>query len=403
MDSRQEGLLDAHQRNIGTRRGGRQARGRTRGIHRGILQVLKERILRVIASQLPGPRVNILNLRVSQIDQRLAFLKHNWAEDKRSVIPGLRAWVLQENLDPVIEVESEEEVETVVYSSGEEGPTERAETDQLPSFSATTSEQRQGGSSSSSSDSRVLRSEPAPASSTSVPKLGQAPKSKASGVVITRSNPLLRSGPRQPTHQSAESAQWWNRIFAEVWHQGQRVPAPVRLTNIPVISIDYHQVLDRVNLSSRRWLRNDFDGSLHPQVVQVLNEVAERFTIIVCSYCHREDTRRNVRTACNPVRGVHYVSISDKPTGERGKLTVLKGLVASTSLGFVSGVRRVYHIDDSDEVLTELKQSRLIEPIGISLSHKPRQKIVDQVQYYPNVFQALEFIADRETAITSAN
>ena len=82
LDSRQEGLLDAHQRNIGTRRGGRQARGRTRGIHRGILQVLKERILRVIASQLPGPRVNILNLRVSQIDQRLAFLKHNWAEDK---------------------------------------------------------------------------------------------------------------------------------------------------------------------------------------------------------------------------------------------------------------------------------------------------------------------------------
>ena len=75
LTRRREGLLDAHARNIQTRRGGRQARAGTRGIHRGLLQLLKEHVFRLLAILAQGPCHRALSLRIQQIDQGLVFLR----------------------------------------------------------------------------------------------------------------------------------------------------------------------------------------------------------------------------------------------------------------------------------------------------------------------------------------
>ena len=116
---RQASVLEAQDRNLRTRRGGRQGKARTRGIHRNILQVLKERILRLIAVLASGTRQTALHLRVRQVDERLHFLKNNWPEDKRSVLPGIRSWSAEIFGDPVSDAESESVCSTVTYHSNQ--------------------------------------------------------------------------------------------------------------------------------------------------------------------------------------------------------------------------------------------------------------------------------------------
>lgn len=124
LTRRREGLLellDAHARNIQTRRGGRQARVRTRarGIHRGLLQLLKEHVFRLLAILARGPCHRALSLRIQQIDQRLVFLRDNWVEDKRVVLPGLRDWPELRVVEPDIEIESASEIESILYLSSD--------------------------------------------------------------------------------------------------------------------------------------------------------------------------------------------------------------------------------------------------------------------------------------------
>lgn len=127
LTRRREGLLElleghAHARNIQTRRGGRQARAgtRARGIHRGLLQLLKEHVFRLLAILAQGPCHRALSLRIQQIDQRLVFLRDNWVEDKRVVLPGLRDWPELRVVEPDIEIESASEVESILYLSSDE-------------------------------------------------------------------------------------------------------------------------------------------------------------------------------------------------------------------------------------------------------------------------------------------
>ena len=83
---------------------------------------------------------------------------------------------------------------------------------------------------------------------------------------------------------------WGLEVFGLTW----------RVAEGPVLILDYHNVLDKVVLSLRSYLRNQNNGSLHPRVAQVCADILGNpfRSVLVCSYCHREDTRQNVRRAC---------------------------------------------------------------------------------------------------------
>ena len=90
MTRREEGLTAAFQRNLPRRRGGRASRATTRGIHRGILQVLRERIVLILQYLVVGTSSHqIYSSRIAQIDERLEHLQNNWVEDKFVVLPKL--------------------------------------------------------------------------------------------------------------------------------------------------------------------------------------------------------------------------------------------------------------------------------------------------------------------------
>ena len=68
---------------------------------------------------------------------------------------------------------------------------------------------------------------------------------------------------------------------------------------------------------------------------------------IVCSYCHRDDTVQNVIQCASNQTEFAKIFITRKPTGEQGKLAVLRSHFSlSTAL---------IHVDDSPEVLGEIQ------------------------------------------------
>ena len=82
-----------------------------------------------------------------------------------------------------------------------------------------------------------------------------------------------------------------------------------------------------------------------------------------------------------------YVVISDDRINYRGKLRVLERLISDRCLN----TGRVYHIDDSWEVLTEVRNSQQVIPIGIRTHN--RQWRIDGVQYLDNILEALTYAA----------
>lgn len=109
LRERQGAVLEAHWRNLESRRGGRQGRARTRGIYRHFLSLLKQRIERLLSVLAPrSQRAEAWNLRVQQIDERTRFLNNNWHEDKHIVLPGLREWAAENLSDSsAVAIESE--------------------------------------------------------------------------------------------------------------------------------------------------------------------------------------------------------------------------------------------------------------------------------------------------------
>ena len=179
------------------------------------------------------------------------------------------------------------------------------------------------------------------------------------------------------------------RIGAEIYDQeGQLIQAvQPRIDQVPFISIDYHQVLDRCNLSRRQSLRLTLRGQLHQRVLDGLTAAAQGATLLALSYCHAEDTRQNVRRALVALPQFEYVVISDDRIRHRGKLRVLERLISDRCLN----MGRVYHIDDSWEVLTEVRDSQRIVPVGIRTHN--RQRRIDGVQYCDNILEALDYVA----------
>lgn len=121
LERRQRAVLEAHRRNRASNRGGRAARRRTRAIHRQLLEILLERVLRIIrqlAFAVASERRQ-WDLRYRQVQERLNYLSREdtFPESKHIVLPNLRSWVaeqpdIREEADR-LSIESESVQETV--------------------------------------------------------------------------------------------------------------------------------------------------------------------------------------------------------------------------------------------------------------------------------------------------
>lgn len=101
-----------------------------------------------------------------------------------------------------------------------------------------------------------------------------------------------------------------------------------------------------------------------------LTTAASGATLVALSYCHAEDTRQNVRRALVGLPQFRHIILSDDRINNRGKLRVLERLISERCLN--SG--RVYHIDDSWEVLAEVRNSQRVVPVGIR-THNRQWKV----------------------------
>ena len=403
---RQASVLEAQDRNLRTRRGGRQGKARTRGIHRNILQVLKERILRLIAVLASGTRQTALHLRVRQVDERLHFLENNWPEDKRSVLPGIRSWSAEIFGDPVSDAESESVCSTVTYHSHqteeeenlEEGEFRGSQDPVLRQHSfvqrlvarGLVLETRPGVYRFNSDHNPLLKGHhqvvvPAlPAHLQGGSRVGGSSSSQAAPKIQPKARPKPPPRVQQPIDLEIRVAPPIGSVWGlEVFGLTRRV------TEGPVLILDFHNVLDKVVLSLRSYLRKQNNGSLHPKVAQVCAEILGNpfRSVLVCSYCHREDTRQTVRRACVGQNIFTGVLLTDKPIGPTGKLACISSVLDQELLQS----HRVYLIDDSPEVLEEISTQSSIVSIGIQLRRANYWRH-PQVHYEYHLFAAIEHV-----------
>ena len=103
---RTQGLIEAHRRNVGQRRGGKAGR-RTKSIHRGLLEILVTRLSQLLSIIVQGR--SLYERRLQQVQDRLNWLGDpaNFPADKALVLPSARSEIED------ISVESESVLETV--------------------------------------------------------------------------------------------------------------------------------------------------------------------------------------------------------------------------------------------------------------------------------------------------
>lgn len=405
--------------------------------------MLKERILRLLGALVVSSHIRLYRDRVQQINDRLDHLEYNFPEDKHTVLPNLRDYYV-DPADIPAEIESESEVETLrVDSSEEEGAEEpdpnpflnpllRAAWERLqrdperlrqgreeirqeslpPSILNLPAHRRTGSLWLGGSSSTGARSSSDPvvgASSASVAVVSErAPKAKAK-VQITRDNPLLRrssasastdplpAGFSSGDIQTTRFVHFKNITPSEADRLELQVGTPRQgvANSRAVISWDHHQVLDTFRSSNRR-VERDSEGVYPEPTREVLRTVFElealtQFKVaqIVLSYCHKQETVNSVLRCTSNQPELSGVFVSRRPTGEKGKLAILRRLFSLNSL--------VYHVDDSPEVLEEIQtfvQSNPQcgwQPIGISV---PRKRQIQGVVYYRNIKEAFAAIAD---------
>ena len=380
---RTQELIEAHDRNVRQRRGGKAARRRTKSIHRGLLQALVTRLSQLLSIIVQGR--SLYERRLRQAQDRLNWLGDpaNFPTDKALVLPGARAEIED------ISVESESVLETVYLESSGEEDVEYIEdpdrpygdNEQLNRIFRRLRDQGQLEEASSSARPAVLpssSSRPPVLSSSSLRPLvlQQRPKPKPAALqVAPPPRPLFR-----------------NLLSSEI----QRLELQIREQQGPIagakaiLSWDHHNVLDSFRTSLKRCSKAN-GGYYPPESRQVLQTAAQYpFIQVILSYCHAEYTVRNVLTCASNQQQISRTLISRYPTGVQGKLAVLRALVRLDT--------PLFHIDDSAEVIEEFHHFLSVTPscvwkiIGISV---PRKRAVPGVIYCKNVGEALSTILER--------
>ena len=349
LTRQQEGLVHAFQRNVATRRGGRQARARTRGIHRGLLQVLHERILRVLEQLWDRAQRRVYEDRLRQIEERQAFLERGYPENKHTVLPNIRDFYIVGGVEAPSDIESESLVETIVDSEEERDEPIAVEDGPL--------------------DFAVHRELERVSSSSTVEHIRLIERREAPDVL----RPQLIFPPLPGWRQ-------WE-LEVQIEDGLARIHPQTRL----VVSWDFHQVLDCFRVSSRQREHCE-NGRLPSQVQDTLARVAalsSNPTQIVTSYCNHPSTVNNVFQHCRPQPEFAKIVVTRKPSGRVGKLQTLLQLI-DTSRCFL------LHVDDSPEVVTEWREYIDQNPgcnlaiCGIIVPRKARDSIAD---YRANVYE----------------
>ena len=350
-----QGLLRANQRQREQQRGGKASRRRARAIALRLLALL----IRAIEEALGHHQDQLLQERLQQVRERHSQIESFEFVPRRGQ-PILEAF---RPADPAIPVESASENEAVWVSDEEE--------------------EVRSVSSSTVAPSRLV---------VELPDSDRAPTrtpprsvSAWSRVQITPSNPLLQ--------QQIDWAEL-QRLNAECLDPSTLEPGlRFKLNHKPIISLDFHLVLDKVRLGRETLGLVGGRGSpLHPQLLAQLQSAAQRACLIVTSYCHAEFTRSGVRRSCScPGNPFKAIILTDSPDKRRGKLAILSKVVHNHILH----QRQLIHIDDSPEVLTELERNR-VRCIGIRVRRKVS---VEGIPYVDNVFEALHHIFSNLTEI----
>jgi hypothetical protein len=178
------------------------------------------------------------------------------------------------------------------------------------------------------------------------------------------------------------------------WLQLQVIDGQSSLTNSQaVISWDHHLVLDTFRVSYRNAVKAS--AGEYPRAVKdvlaIVHGLPSNIAQIVCSYCRRDDTVQNVIQCASNQTEFAKIFITRKPTGEQGKLAVLRSHFSLSTV--------LIHVDDSPEVLGEI-QGFINEQgntcnwrvVGISIRNK-RQ--IPGVHYCINVREALQYIRQK--------
>lgn len=157
-------------------------------------------------------------------------------------------------------------------------------------------------------------------------------------------------------------------------------------------------MLDTFRHSGRRISRAE--GGQYPeetrQVLETAHRLAANLVQVVLSYCHRPETVQSVVQCAAQQPEVAKIIVSRKPAGPLGKLAALRALFSTST--------PLFHVDDSAEVLTELRgyireHNTNWKVIGITV---PRKQVVEGVLYVRNVQEALETILQR-TGLAGSN
>ena len=152
-------------------------------------------------------------------------------------------------------------------------------------------------------------------------------------------------------------------------------------------------MLDTFRVSARN-VTKALDG-VYPKAVRdvlaIVHNLPSNIAQIVCSYCHRDDTVRNVIECASTQSEFAKIFITRKPVGEQGKLAVLRSCFSLSTVSI--------HVDDSPDVLREFQQF-IVEKcsacswrvVGSSIKHKDK---VQGVPYCISVREALQYIRQK--------
>ena len=122
----------------------------------------------------------------------------------------------------------------------------------------------------------------------------------------------------------------------------------LRADRSTLVSIDFHQVLDVSRTSFKEVEKPSREGQIVPTNLRVLEELAQRFTVVVTSFVHTNWRKESVVEACRGNPHISYILICKgrAATGFSGKLSCLEEVAQDQSF---------IHIDDNEGVCCELR------------------------------------------------
>ena len=212
--------------------------------------------------------------------------------------------------------------------------------------------------------------------------------------VILQATPKIRAAAKPSSHRRAVPASETVDLD-RLYRLGIQLAPQVtqKFHGKVIFSIDWHQVLDCIRLSSALTIR-PIGYQLVREAQQALQQLRDTFDdciIVINSYCCSEPFRAGVASVFGQTNLVDICITTTDRTGVKGKLAAL-GAIADSTCTLVTLV----HFDDSIEVLREfrdaieLRHHSGIGAFGIRVPrHWRRQRELERIQWHKNIVEAI--------------